>query len=102
MLNKYKLKLNIKVMNRYHINDEYESEDLSDTNEQTEIIDNKNYVEIELDLIEKLKDLYFNILLPEIEVNPSILQKLNKYSEYSFINFFRENSSYYKSIEEKQ
>mgnify|MGYP001365262115 FL=1 len=89
-------------MNKYYTNDEYDDFEDSQSEEQTEIIDNKNYAEIELDLIEKLKDIYYNVLLPEIEASPSILQKLNKYSEYSFINFFRNNSSYYKSIEEKQ
>tara|TARA_B100000886_G_C20405774_1_gene484685 strand:+ start:1293 stop:1562 length:270 start_codon:yes stop_codon:yes gene_type:complete len=89
-------------MNKYYTNDEYDDFEDSQSEEQTEIIDNKNYAEIEVDLIEKLKDIYYNVLLPEIEASPSILQKLNKYSEYSFINFFRNNSSYYKSIEEKQ
>tara|TARA_B100000424_G_C22910156_1_gene484174 strand:+ start:1237 stop:1506 length:270 start_codon:yes stop_codon:yes gene_type:complete len=89
-------------MNKYYTNDEYDDFEDSQSEEQTEIIDSKNYVEIEIDLIEKLKDIYYNVLLPEIEASPSILQKLNKYSEYSFINFFRNNSSYYKSIEEKQ
>ena len=89
-------------MNKYYTNDEYDDFEDSQSEEQTEIIDNKNYAEIEIDLIEKLKDIYYNVLLPEIEASPSILQKLNKYSEYSFINFFRNNSSYYKSIEEKQ
>ena len=89
-------------MNKYYTNDEYDDFEDSQSEEQTEIIDNKNYAEIEVDLIEKLKDIYYNVLLPEIEASPSILQKLNKYSEYSFINFFRNNSSYYKSIEEKK
>ena len=69
-------------MNKYYTNDEYDDFEDSQSEEQTEIIDNKNYAEIEIDLIEKLKDIYYNVLLPEIEASPSILQKLNKYSEY--------------------
>ena len=80
---------------------EYYSSDDSDLDNQDEI-DNKNYVKLENNLIDMLKDIYHNVLLPEIEITPSILHGLDKYTEYSFINFFRENSTYYKSIETKQ
>ena len=90
-------------MTKYYLEDQYcDSDELSQNEDDNLKIDNKNYVEIELNLIEKLKDLYFNVILPEIESNPSILQNLNKYSEDSFINYFRNNSSYYKLISEKQ
>ena len=82
--------------------DNYDSEENFSEEEINEVTDNKNYVDMELKLIEILKEIYKNVILQEIESNPSILNNLNKYTEYSFIDFFRRKSKYYKFIENKQ